>query len=172
MPVGHAGVPGRGDRARPERITQAKLLVRMDAGNDDVENITVCRKAQGGLDHQAEPAEGIAGGLAGGGPGPRRLGRTAGRQGGLHGRDLAGAGRQAVTRGVRGDPADDHGRRAEAVGAGHRGGHVVDEPEAAGRRTGDRACITSTARASSFIRRSRRTWTWSGCPAGSSPPTP
>ena len=84
------------------QITPAKLLVRMDAGNDDVENMRRCQKKQGGLDHQAEPPAGIAGGLAGGGPGLRRVRRTPGGQGGLDGRDLEGAGRQAVPGRVRG----------------------------------------------------------------------
>jgi len=38
------------------RITPAKLLVRMDAGNDDVENIRRCKKHENvDLPHQAEP---------------------------------------------------------------------------------------------------------------------
>ena len=126
-----------------ESITRAKLLVRLDSGNDDIENIKVCRHHKADWIIKREPAERIAGRLAGGGAGPRGVGIPAGRQGSLHRRDLAAARRQAVSRGVRGDPANDHGRRAEVAGARPGSQHVVDEPAASGQGSD---CLVSRPR--------------------------
>ena len=92
------------------QITDGKLLVRMDAGNDAGENLLRFAEKEGcGLDHQAESASRIGGGLAGGSSVPRRLRRASGREGGLDRRDVEGARRQVVSCGVRGYRANDRG---------------------------------------------------------------
>ncbi len=50
-------------------------------------------------------------------------------QASLDGRNLAGAGRQGVSGGVRGHRADHHRQGPEALGPGNRGQHVLDESE-------------------------------------------
>ena len=115
-----------------ERITRAKLLVRLDSGNDAIENIKVCRKHKAdwiikrnlrkeSLEDWLEEAQ-----AHGDWEFPRE-GKEV-----YTGETWQRARRQAVPRGVRGDPADDQGGRTKAVGAGDRGEHLVDEPEAAG----------------------------------------
>lgn len=46
------------------RITNLPLLVRMDAGNDALENFECLPERRGGFHHQTQPAPGVAGRMA------------------------------------------------------------------------------------------------------------
>jgi len=63
----------------PRQITGTPLLVCLDVGNDDQENMKVCRQQKVDYINQAEPAQGVAGRVARGGAGLRRVRNALGR---------------------------------------------------------------------------------------------